>query len=75
MCTQSSLGANTSHLQRISCEDASVLHDVASNDKADVGSVIVDDDTREVLAVSFNYLRTKWQAISPEVCVLLAWSL
>lgn len=64
---QSSLGTDTTHLQRLSCSDASVLKDIASSGQADVGSVLIDDDDAEVLAVSFNYLRVQWQTIDARV--------
>ncbi|KAK9817826.1 hypothetical protein WJX72_002773 [[Myrmecia] bisecta] len=65
---QSSLGSDTTRLLRVSTADGSdVLEEVAAHPKADLGSVLLDEDTRKVLAVSFNYLRTEWTAIDPQV--------
>lgn len=40
---------------------------IAANDKCDVGRVMVNEDTYEVQAVSFNYLRREWQILDPAV--------
>lgn len=67
MCVQSSLGADTSHLQLISCADGAVTQDIASSDKSDLDKVLMDEDSRTVLAASFNYLRVTWKPLAQEV--------
>lgn len=70
---QSSLGSDTSHLQRISTSDAAVEEDLASSERADVATLLMDDDSRTVQAVAFNYLRTEWKVLASEViCRLVA---
>jgi len=53
----SSLGRETTALQRISLADGAILETIASSDKCHCGGVLVDDDSKEVQAVSFNYAR------------------
>ena len=36
-----------------------LIEEIASNDKCNCGGVLLDDDTKEVRAVSFNYARTE----------------
>ena len=39
---------------------------IAQNDKADIGGIYSDIDTYEPIAVSSNYLKNEWTALTPE---------
>ena len=64
---QSSLGSDTARLVRVTAADGSEEETLASNARADVGSVMISDIDRSVLAVSFNYLRREWTPLDPDV--------
>ena len=57
----SSIGRETTALLRMDVASGKVLEEIASNEKANVGGIMLDDDTKEVRAVSFNYARTERQ--------------
>ena len=64
---QSSLGSDTARLVRVSAADGSEQETLASDPRCDVGSVMVSDVDRSVLAVSFNYLRREWTPLDKDV--------
>ena len=55
----SSLGRETTALTKVKLSDGSTTEVIAFNDKADCGGIMLDEDTKEVRAVSFNYARTE----------------
>jgi len=55
----SSLDRETTALLKVCLETGEVLDTVANNEKCDIGGIIVDDDTKEVKAISYNYARTE----------------
>ena len=55
----SSVGRETTALTRVRLSDGSTTEVIASDDACDCGGIMVDDDTKEVRAVSFNYARTE----------------
>ena len=57
----SSIGRETTALLRMDVASGKVLEEIASNEKANVGGIMLDDDTKAVRAVSFNYARTERQ--------------
>ena len=57
----SSIGRETTALLRMDVASGAVLEEIASNEKANVGGIMLDDDTKAVRAVSFNYARTERQ--------------
>ena len=52
---------------KIAALDGSEQETLASNARADVGSVMISDIDRSVLAVSFNYLRREWTPLDPDI--------
>jgi len=55
----SSVGRETSALLKVDLQTGETLDIISSNDKCDVGGVVIDDDTKEVKAISYNYARTE----------------
>jgi len=55
----SSLGRETTALQKVDLQSGETLETVSYNDKCDCGGVMLDDDTKELRAVSYNYARTE----------------
>ncbi|KAL3157431.1 hypothetical protein ABBQ32_011901 [Trebouxia sp. C0010 RCD-2024] len=62
---QSSLGYDTTRLLQVDAVTAEEQKVIAYSDKTDIGRVMMNDDTREVEAVSFNYLRREWKILDP----------
>jgi len=55
----SSLGRETTALQKVDLQSGETLETISYNDKCDCGGVMLDNDTKEVKAVSYNYARTE----------------
>jgi len=55
----STLGRETTGLVRMDVATGKVLEEIASSDKCNVGGILLDDDTKEVRVVSYNYARTE----------------
>eukprot|EP00549_Striatella_unipunctata_P018631 CAMPEP_0118679284 /NCGR_PEP_ID=MMETSP0800-20121206/3704_1 /TAXON_ID=210618 ORGANISM="Striatella unipunctata, Strain CCMP2910" /NCGR_SAMPLE_ID=MMETSP0800 /ASSEMBLY_ACC=CAM_ASM_000638 /LENGTH=649 /DNA_ID=CAMNT_0006575265 /DNA_START=83 /DNA_END=2032 /DNA_ORIENTATION=- len=55
----SSLGRETTALLKVDLETGETIEELYSNDKCNVGGVVLDDDTKELKAVSYNYARTE----------------
>ena len=55
----SSLGRETTALIRLDVQTGKVLEEISASDKCNCGGVLLDDDTKEVRAVSYNYARTE----------------
>lgn len=55
----SSLGRDTKALLKIDLQTGETVEEVSSNPQCDVRGVFMDDDTKEVRLVSFNYARTE----------------
>ena len=55
----SSIGRETTALQRLDIQTGEVLETIAASDKCNTGGILLDDDTKEVRVVSFNYARTE----------------
>jgi len=53
----SSLGRETTALVRLDLQTGNVLEEIASSEKCNVGGIEIDEDSKEVQAVSFNYAR------------------
>ena len=53
----SSLGRETTALQKVDLQTGECVEVVSSNDKCDCGGVVLDDDTKELRAVTYNYAR------------------
>ncbi len=53
----SSVGRETTALLKVDLKTGETIETVSCNDKCDVGGVILDDDTKELRAVSYNYAR------------------
>ncbi|MBF0549417.1 MAG: S9 family peptidase [Deltaproteobacteria bacterium] len=58
-----SLDSDTSRLVELDGRTGNPLRTIIANDQADLGEVMIDDDTHEVQAVSFTYLRRKWTVV------------
>jgi len=54
----STLGRETSALVRLDIQTGEEIEVIAENKKCNCGGILVDEDTKEVQAVSFNYART-----------------
>ena len=61
------MGSDTARLVRVSAADGSELETLASDPRCDVGSVMISEIDRSVLAVSFNYLRSEWTPLDSDV--------
>jgi len=55
----SSVGRETTALLKVDIKTGETLEVISANDKCDVGGIVLDDDTKEVKAISYNYARTK----------------
>ena len=55
----SSVGRETSALLKVDLKTGETLEVVSANDNCDVGSIVIDDDTKQIKAVSYNYARTE----------------
>ena len=55
----SSLGRETTALQRLDIATGEVMETIASSEKCNTGGILLDDDTKEVRVVSFIYARTE----------------
>ncbi len=64
---KTSLGSDTTRLVKMDAATGKELQVVASSPKVDAGEVIVRPRTREVQAVSFNYLRNEWTVLDPSI--------
>ncbi|MGD1146870.1 MAG: S9 family peptidase [Thermoanaerobaculaceae bacterium] len=64
---ESSIGSDTTRLVKVDAATGKELETIASNPRCDVSGVLVQPDTHEVQAVTFNYLKTEWRAIDPNL--------
>jgi dipeptidyl aminopeptidase/acylaminoacyl peptidase len=55
----SSVGRETSALLKVDLKTGETLETISSNEKCDIGSVVLDEDTKEIKAISYNYARTE----------------
>lgn len=55
----SSIGRETTALLKVDLKTGETLETIASNDKCNVGGIVLDDDTKEIKGISFNYARTE----------------
>jgi dipeptidyl aminopeptidase/acylaminoacyl peptidase len=55
----SSVGRETSALLKVDLKTGETLDVISANDKCDVGGIVLDEDTKEVKAISYNYARTE----------------
>jgi len=55
----SSLERDTSALLKVDLTTGNVIEEIFSSEKCDVGSVVLDQDTKEIRAISYNYARTE----------------
>ena len=55
----SSLGRETTALLKVDLETGKTLDTISSNDKCDVGGITLDEETKELRAISYNYARTE----------------
>merc|ERR1712032_595469 len=55
----SSVGRETSALLKVDLKTGETLDVISANNKCDVGGVVIDDDTKDVKAISYNYARTE----------------
>jgi len=56
---QSSVGRETTALTKVKLADGSTTEVIAANEKADCGGIMLDEDTKAVRVISFNYARTE----------------
>jgi len=54
---KSSVGRETTALLKVDLKTGETLETIAYNDKCDCGGIMLDDDTKELRAISFNYAR------------------
>ena len=64
---ETSIGSDTTRLVKVDAATGKELETIASNPKCDISGVLVQPDTHEVQAVTFNYLTTEWRAIDPNL--------
>jgi dipeptidyl aminopeptidase/acylaminoacyl peptidase len=63
----SSLGRETTALVRLDVQTGDVIEEIASSDKCNVGGIMIDEDTKEVQAVGFNYARLERKFFDEEL--------
>jgi dipeptidyl aminopeptidase/acylaminoacyl peptidase len=56
---KSSLGRETTALLKVDLKTAETLEEIFVSEKCNCGGVTIDDDTKEIRAVSYNYARTE----------------
>lgn len=64
---ETSIGADTTRLVKVSLADGEELETLAQNEKVDVGAVEIHPDTRVVQAVGFNYQKNEWTVLDPSI--------
>jgi len=64
---ETSIGADTTRLVKLSLADGKELETLAQNDKVDVGAVVIHPDTHVVQAVGFNYLKNEWTVLDSSI--------
>jgi len=73
----SSVGQETTALLRVDLVTGETLETITSNEKCDIGGVVLDEDTKAVKAVSYNYARIEREFFDDELqqdyAVLEAW--
>lgn len=52
-------GRDTKALLKVNLKTGETLEEISSNDKCDVGGVTLDQDTKAVRAITYNYARTE----------------
>eukprot|EP00978_Attheya_sp_CCMP212_P024286 scaffold76085_cov44-Attheya_sp.AAC.1 len=55
----SSLGRETTALLKVDLQTGETLEEIFANDKCNCGGITIDDDTKEIRAVSSNYARVE----------------
>jgi dipeptidyl aminopeptidase/acylaminoacyl peptidase len=55
---KSSLGRETTALLKVDLKTGATLEEIFSSEKCNCGGVTIDDDTKEIRAVAYNYART-----------------
>jgi len=53
----SSIGRETTALLKVDLQTGETLETISSKENCDVGGIVLDDDTKELKAVSYNYAR------------------
>lgn len=64
---KSSIGRDTQALVRLDAQTGKEIEIIASSDKCDAGPVLLDEDSKEVLAVSFDYARSERTFFDKEI--------
>jgi dipeptidyl aminopeptidase/acylaminoacyl peptidase len=62
-----SLDSNTTQLQTIAIDSGKIMNTIATNPKSDLDGIFMDDDTHQIQAVAFNYLKPEWQVLDPKI--------
>jgi len=63
----STVGRETSALLKVDLKTGETLEVISYNDKCDVGGIVIDDDTKEIKAISYNYARTEREFFDKEL--------
>lgn len=61
------IGRDTKALVKADLSSGEVVEEISSNDKCDIGGVLLDQDTKKVRMVSYNYARIERQFFDEEV--------
>ena len=64
---ESSLGSDTTRLQRLDLATGEVLEEIAHDPRVDVGSIEIKDAGNVIQAVEFNYLKPEWKVVDPAI--------
>jgi len=64
---ETSVGFNTTRLVKMDLGSGKVLETIAFDDRCDVGSILQHPDTHAAQAVSFNYLKPRWEVLDDTV--------
>ena len=55
----STVGRDTKALLKVNLQTCEIIEEISSNDKCDVGGVTLDQDSKKVRAITYNYARTE----------------
>ncbi len=62
-----SIGSDVTRLVKMDVASGREIETIATDPRCDVGGVMIQDDTRTVQAVGFNYLRNEWKVLDPAI--------
>ena len=64
---ETSVGYDTTRLVKVELKSGKISETIASDEKCDIGDIVMHPDKRYIQAVSFNYLVPKWQVLDNSI--------